>query len=428
MKKIFTILILSCLAVSLFIGIAGVQAKGPTEISFYLWDDPVYRQIVDAYNNSQKEIFVKATYLPATDYETKILTLLAGRVDMDCYMQKRVADMYPQNANGFIEPLDKLAKKYNVKFDAYKKYKDYISIDGKWLAIPFRGAGYYTYYNKKLFDKAKIPYPTEYVKKGQWTWSKFVEVTKKLSSGDGKQYGAVMYTWPVNTFLPAYQKYVNFIDANGKLDVDTPSVIYSMRIRRDLEKAKAIIPLAELKATKTHYSTAFYGGNVAMCLIGEWFPQFMAAGRDKNLLKDFTWKDWAITRIPCDTPNYSTSGIPTENHIYAGSKNKDAAFKFIAWAGGTAGAKVVAANGILPALVDNQVKTVLASVVPDKESIKYLSEDVPVFGAYTNKYGTKIETQVLNPLIEKYLTTDMSDSEFLGELDKQLKDVISSTP
>ncbi len=427
MKKLITVLLSVCWVLSCFIGISGVQAKGPTEISYYLWDDPTYRQIVDAYNASQKEIHVKATYLQAADYETKLLTLLAGGVNMDCYMQKRQADMFPQNSNGYIEPLDKLIKKYKFNIGADKPYMNDISINGKVLAIPFRGAGYFTYYNKKIFEKAGIPTPTELVKKGNWNWNKFMEVSQKLSTGDGKQYGAILYTWPVNTFLPAYQQKVDFITASGKVDVDIDSVLFSMRMRRNLEKSKAIIPLAELKATKTHYSQAFYQGNVGMVLIGEWFPQFMLAARDQKLLKNFTWNDWAITRIPCDSANYITAGASTFNHIYSRSKKKDAAFKFLAWAGGVEGAKVVAKNGILPAIVNDEVQNELTKVVPDMESVKYLSEPAPKFTAYINKYGTKIETQVLNPLIEKYLVSDMSDGDFMVELDRGLKEVVKSS-
>ena len=281
--------------------------------------------------------------------------------------------------------------------------------------------------NKKLFEKAGMPTPTDYVKKGEWTWAKFIEVAKKLSSGDGKQYGALLYIWPICTFLPAYQQRVDFITADGKIDVDINSVLFSMRMRRDLEKAKAIIPLAELKTTKLHYSKAFYEGNVAMLLIGEWFPGFMIAGRNQNLLKNYTWNDWALTRLPCDSQDYITAGAPTFNHIHSRSKKKDAAFKFLAWFGGPEGAKVVAQNGFLPAMINDEVEVELAKIVPDKDSLKYFTESVPRHAAYLNKYGTKIETQVLNPLIEKYLVTDMSDGDFLLELDKGLKEVIKST-
>ncbi|MGQ9779449.1 MAG: hypothetical protein ACUVRM_06175, partial [Bacillota bacterium] len=114
MKRFSTVLMLSCLVFSFVVGMTGVSTKSPTVITFYLWDDPTYTKIVEAFNSSQKEIFVKATILPAAAYETKLLTLLAGGMSMDCYMQKRQADMFPQFANGFIEPLDKYY--YCVKY------------------------------------------------------------------------------------------------------------------------------------------------------------------------------------------------------------------------------------------------------------------------------------------------------------------------
>ena len=51
--------------------------------------------------------------------------------------------------------------------------------------MPFRGEAYFTYYNKKVFEKAGVPTPETYVEKGEWTWDKFIEVAKELSTGDG---------------------------------------------------------------------------------------------------------------------------------------------------------------------------------------------------------------------------------------------------
>lgn len=182
MKRLSVLLLLTALVVSLLLAISGVQAKGPIEINFYSWDDPANKPIIDAYNASQKEIFVKATYLPSAEYETKISTLLAGGADIDCFMQKRQSDMFQEIVNGIIEPLDKYATKYKYNLEDIKAYSKQVTYGGKLVAIPFRGAGYYTYYNKKLFAAAGEATPTEYVVKGQWNWDKFQEVAKKLSS------------------------------------------------------------------------------------------------------------------------------------------------------------------------------------------------------------------------------------------------------
>ncbi|HYH03719.1 MAG TPA: extracellular solute-binding protein [Bacillota bacterium] len=398
----------------------------PVQVNYYMWQDPTFQPIVDAFNASQKEVFVKTTVMPSADYETKILTMLAGGADIDCYMQKRQTDMFQQSKNGFIEPLDKYIKKSKYDLKSIKSYTSQISVKGKVMAIPYRGAGYFTYYNKKLFAKAGIPTPTEYVKKGEWTWEKFIEVTKKLGSGDGQQYGALIYTWPQCTVAPVIQKNYMFINAKGKLNFDEKLLGFSIKMRRDLEKAKAIMSMAELKATKTHYSKPFYEGNTGMLLIGEWFPGMMMSARDNKLLQNYTWNDWAITRLPSNNPKYATMGACTFNHIYSRSKKKEAAFKFISWMGSTQGAKVVAKNGFLPPVVDEGVKAELSKVVPDAESLNYFIEPAPRYAQWYTVYGSRVEA-ALAGVMEKYLASNMTEKEFMTEFKAQLNQIIKTT-
>lgn len=425
MKRSVILMLLLGLIVTL---VPSVFGAGPIELNYYSWDDPANKPIVDYYNASQKEIFVKATYLPTAEYEAKIITLLAGGANIDCFMQKRQADMFAEVANGIVEPLDSYAAKAKYDLEAIRPYLSQVMVNKKLYAIPFRGAGYYTYYNKKLFAAANEPTPTEYVVKGQWTWDKFAEVAKKLSSGDGKQYGAFIHSWPQITLFPAIQEGVDFITPDGHVDINAKAVLYSMRMRKSLEKSKAIMSLSEQMATRMHYSTAFYNGNVAMVVMGEWFPGYLIKGRDSNLLKDFTFNDWALTRVPANNAQkYITMGVCTFNHISARSKKKDAAFKFISWMGSAVAGPTIAKAGFLPAVIDSKTMDVLAGSVPDKESLKYWTEKVPVFPQWFHKYGSKLETQALNPLLSQYLTTDMNDGDFIAELENQCKDIIKST-
>ncbi|TCL62069.1 multiple sugar transport system substrate-binding protein [Hydrogenispora ethanolica] len=424
MKKRSALLFL--MACALIVWLSGsISFAAPIEINYYMWQDPTYQSIVDAFNASQKEIVVKPVIVPSADYETKIVTMLAGGADIDCYMQKRQTDMFPQNKNGFIEPLNSYIKSAKYDMKSIKAYAPQITVKGKVLAIPFRGAGYYTYYNKKLFAKAGIPTPDQYVKKGEWTWNKFAEVSKKLASGDGKVYGGLLYTWPMLSVLPVVQKNNQFINAKGKVDIDSKVLAYSVKMRRDLEKSKAIISASELKATKMHYSKGFYDGNVGMLIIGEWFPGMMVAGRDQKLLKDYGWNDWAITRMPCNQSKYVTVGACTFNHIYSRSKKKAAAFKFISWMGSSEGAKVVARNGFLPPVVDAGVKAELAKVVPDTESLNALIDPAPRIAPWYSELGSQVEA-TLNVELDKYLATDMPETTFVNQFRAQLKQLAES--
>jgi multiple sugar transport system substrate-binding protein len=228
------------------------------------------------------------------------------------------------------------------------------------------------------------------------------------------------------TFFPASQGKIPFIDAKGKVRVDSKAISYCIKMRRDLEKAKAMMSVIEQKSTKTHYSKGFYDGTVGMLIIGEWFPGFMITGKDQNLLKGYTWNDWGITRLPCNSSKFVTVGACTFNHVARRSKKKDAAFKFIAWMGSTAGAKYVARAGLLPPVVDEGVKAELAKAVPDTESLKYWVESAPRIPplSYT-EYGSQVEA-TLGTELDKYLSSNMTESAFVQRLKVQLTQVVKS--
>ncbi len=401
------------------------KQAGPVTIIYYLWDDPSLKPLVDAFNASQSDIVVDARYIPSPDYETKITTLLTAKAEMDAYMQKRQSDMFAHYDNGFIEPLDDLLKKTGVDRSAIDSYKEAVTTDGKVVAFPWRGASYYTYYNKALFAKAGIPTPDTYVKNGTWTWAKYAEVAKKLSSGDGAVFGSSVYFWGSNQLLMEAQKMKPIIDTKGVINYDG-SILRWFQMRKQLEEAKAMWPLIDMKVTKTHYSKQFYDGKVGMLLIGEWYPGFMKSGRDQNLLQGYTWNDWGITRLPCDEKTYVTLGSPTFNHVTSYAKNKEAAFKFIAWMGGPEGAKVAAKAAVLPATVTPEVKAVLAEVIPDAQSLEYFTENKKVYPLLMTKYGSRIEAQV-NTMVEEYLLGKIPDAEFDARFNAGLKEIVATT-
>ena len=114
-------------------------------------------------------MFVDAKVIPAKDYESKIMTLLAGGTEMDAYMNKRSTDIFPMVDNGYAEPLDELIAAHQFDMTSLAGYKGAITIDGETYALPFRGEAYFTYYNKKVFEQAGAPTPDTYVEKGEWT-------------------------------------------------------------------------------------------------------------------------------------------------------------------------------------------------------------------------------------------------------------------
>jgi multiple sugar transport system substrate-binding protein len=215
------------------------------------------------------------------------------------------------------------------------------------------------------------------------------------------------------------------ISADGKPDYDG-AILRWLSMRKAMEENKSMWPLIDMKVTSTHYSKQFYDGQAAMLLIGEWFPGQIQSGRDQGVLAGWGWNDWGLTRLPCDVSPYVTMGAPTFSHVTSYSKNKEAAFKFIAWMGGPEGAKIAAKAGVLPAMVDAGVKQVLAEVIPDSQSLDYFVENKIAFPMAYNKYGSRIEG-LINTVQEEYLLGKIPDNQFDARLRSGLEEIIKTT-
>lgn len=397
---------------------------GPTEIIFYMWEDPTYIDIVNTFNESQDEVFVNAQILPNADYETRLTTLLAGGAKMDAFMQKRAVDMFGHYAAGHIEPLDNLIQQFGYDWDAISAYDAALTIDGSRVAIPFRGTTYYTFFNKALFDQHGEPYPSEYVRNNQWTWDTFAEVAQRVTGTD--HYGAQVHTWAILQQIPAFQRQMNFIDANGNIDLDETALDF-LQIRKNLEESGAMYPLLELLTSRTHYSTIFFENQASMLIIGEWFPGMLInAERQGNL--NFDYEQWGVTRLPSDLPSseYRSVGAPTFNHVHSRSQNKEAAFKFISWMGSSEGAEVVARAGFLPPLMTPGVEAILQDVLPDSDSFNSYIEKVEVFPPFYNKYGSRVNG-LIERMTQEYLAGNLSDDEFMELFYEQLEEIVATT-
>jgi len=427
MRKFYFLLIATLSALCALTGCArGAETQqGTVTIIYYTWDDVSIKPIIDAFNEAQDEIFVQAEYLPSPDYETKITTLLTGRAPMDAYMQKRQVDMFPHYQNGFIEPLDDLIASTGVNRTAVDAYINSVSVDGKVIGFPWRGAAYYTYYNKKIFAEKGVPTPDTYVKSGTWTWEKFAEVAQLVSSGDGRVYGASVYHWGSSQLIMQTQRRRSIISAGGNLDYDN-SIHRWLSMRKAMEENSSMWPLVDMKVTATHYSKQFYDGQAAMLLMGEWFPGQILSGYKQGVLAGWGWNDWGLTRLPSDSNPYVTMGAPTFSHVTSYSRNKEAALKFIAWMGGPEGAQVAARSGVLPAMVDAGVRQVLSESIPDSQSLDYFTEQKITFPMAYNKYGSRIEN-LINTLQEEYLLGLIPDNHFDTRLRAGLEEIIRTT-
>lgn len=401
--------------------------EGPVAVQLYDWEGSDTERIVEGFNASHDGIQIVHNRIPAPDYETKIMTLLASGMEMDVYMQKNQAHKFAHYGNGFIEVLDPYIEKFDIDMSGVAAYKGDLQIDGSTIALPYRGAGTYVFYNKKVFDAAGEAYPASYVENGTWTWKKYREVAGRLADGEGEVWGSFMAPWGGGWQVPAlWQSGAPVITDAGKLVYDPETVFKAFDNRKILESEKAQPGLTFIKVTKLHYSQAFFQGNLGMLIIGEWFPGMLNKARQENLLQNFTWDDWGITYLPCNESSYSSPGQSTFGHVASISKNKDAAFQALAYFGlSDEGAKLAAEAGLMPAMITPEVKEIMGGNIPDKESLGYFLGDFPRTNAAINKYSSPRDDMIGN-LMDEYLNMDMSKAELLSTFKKRLEEVVAS--
>ena len=426
-KALVTILILALAVSAVFAGGSkdASSSDGPVTIKYYVWEDAVHQPLIDAFNATHDNIQVKAEILPSSNYEMKLTTLLSGQVEMDAFMEKRQTDMFPQYKNGYIEPLNKYVVAGSPADDAVKAYESQVVFEGDILGIPWRGGSYYLYFNKKVFEEAGIPTPDVYVENGEWTWEKFGEVAKALTDPEKGTVGACLYIWANSSMHQASQNNQAFITPAGEIQIDD-SFHNALKQRKELEAAGALVKLTEMKVTGTHYSNLFYNGNLGMLIIGEWFPGQMTTGQNSGLLHGYTDKDYGITRLPCDTEVYTTLGASTNNHVTSYSKHKQEAYEFISWMAGPEAAAIAAEYGVLPAVVSDEVREIIAENMPDESSLNYFLEDRANFTPNFSEYGSRVET-FINSFVESYLLGNITDEEFDAKFLAGLEDILKTS-
>ena len=347
MKKLFA-LVLAVLMVATM-----ATAMAETTLKVAGWDittTPYYTAIKNGFEAANPDIKIEWVDLASQDYNIKASTMLSGGDTTDLYCVKELSDMQNWAKEGLILPLTDM-----IAADGYdlSKYAGmdacYVALhDGAQYALPFRADYWVMFYNKDLFDKAGVAYPTN-----DWTWDQYAAIATEVAEKTGA-YGTHYHTWLSAVANWAVCDGVNTL-ADGKYD----DLVYFYELYQKLEDEGVCMSYDELKASGLHYSGAFAQGNIAMMPMGYWYASTLI-----GYIKDGTASmNWGIAAVPHldGVAAGSSFGSPTGIAISKATQNKDAAWKFAAWMCSEEGAKAIAETGTRPAYVSEAVAAVMAA-------------------------------------------------------------------
>ncbi len=308
-------------------------------ITFMVFGDPgelaAYQTLVERFHARQTGIRVELIHIPGQgDYRQRLTADLAAGTPADVVLinYRRVAGLA---AKGALTPLDKyLAKSTVIHPDDFYPiaYKAFFW-EGQPMCVPQNISSLVVYYNKNLFDAARVPYPAP-----EWTWDDFLQTALALTrdrDGDGRmdEFGAGLE--------PTLMRLAPFLWQNGgypvsadRLGLIAPRSLQAVQWFVDLQVAHHVVPNAEEEQSEDSESR-FLNGRAAM---------YFNSRRVVPTLRAITAFDWDVAALP--RQQAPANILHADGYcLPAASRVKDAAWAFIEFANSVEGQTLVAATG-----------------------------------------------------------------------------------
>ena len=339
---------------------AATEAAGGDAVTlkWALWDASsitYYQPLIDAFKAEHPNVNIEMVDLGSTDYSTVLGTQLSGSgSDFDVVTVKDVPGYMTLVNKGVLEPLDDKIKEAGIDLSQYGGITDQVTINDSLYELPFRSDIWVLYYNKDVFDKAGVPYPTN-----DMTWEQYDELARKVTdtTPGSEVYGAHYHTWRSTIQLDGILDGKNTI-VGGNYDFTKP--YYEMVLKQ--QQDGVCMDYATLKTQGLHYSDAFAQGNVAMMNMGSWFIATLI-----NKIKSGEYTDctnWGMVKYPHaeGVEAGSTLATITALALPTSAPHKDEAWDFIKFVTGEKGAQVLAETGNIPAMTNENIVSAIASM------------------------------------------------------------------
>jgi multiple sugar transport system substrate-binding protein len=324
MKKLLFVLV----TVSLLLAACGggktpAASSGPVTISMMMWGDPaeldVWNQIVADFHKAQPNITVKVEVSDWDSYWTKLKTMLSANTPPDVFAMDAPLYLDYQSRGVLLNLQPYLDQNPNMLNDVYPQTLEaYKTADGMY-GLPRDFQTVVLFYNKDMFDAAKVAYPT-----ADWTYDDLRKAAKSLTTvgPDGKttQFGFYSDPWDMELIwseaIWAYGGDVINADHTKTL-IGEPNAMKAWQMLHDMMFVDKSWPTT---TTAGEYGgDPFLAGVAAMTTIGHWAVPGYADAKF----------NWDVAPMPKGPAGQATSVNSAGFVVGKASKSPDAAFEFL---------------------------------------------------------------------------------------------------
>jgi multiple sugar transport system substrate-binding protein len=327
----------------------GSDASG--DIRFLVFGEPAelqaFRNVVKEFRRIEPDISV--TLVEASDRDdliARVSTSFAGGQPPDLFLiNYRFYGQFA--ARGVLEPIQSRLDESEAfdEEDFYPQALDAFRVDGELVCLPQNISSLVVYYNRDLFREAGVSEPEP-----GWTWNDMVEKAIALTrdeDGDGNvdQYGLGVeptliriapFVWSNSGEL------VDDLERPKRFALDTPEAQQAVKAFFDLRSLHVVVP-SEEEIESEDDESRFQNGRSAMVL---------SSRRATPTFRTITDFDWDVAPLP---RHKEPAGILHSDAycMTTGSKNKDAAWRFMEFALGPEGQRITARSGrTVPSLIE----------------------------------------------------------------------------
>lgn len=243
-----------------------IRAAETVNLKWFMWtgspaEVDAWKHIAGMVTAKYPNIKIEFVTTSWPDYWTKLPTEAAGGTLQD------IISLQSLRTPGFadlFQPLTPFIQK--DKFDV-SAFDDSIigglTYEDGLRALPYDFGPEVIFYNKDMFDQAKVAYP-----KNDWTYDDFLAAAKALT-GNGK-YGFGAWPYP-DSWLPfALSDGATYLDKDGKADLTNDSLVAAFTKQCDLVHKLKYAPTIPSTKDTNYMQEQWMSGNVAMHVNGPW--------------------------------------------------------------------------------------------------------------------------------------------------------------
>jgi multiple sugar transport system substrate-binding protein len=391
------------------------EAAEPVEITYYTFSAaPNYLeqldQMIALFEASHPNIKVNVETAPFDQYFTKLQTLVAGGTAPDVF-ELNYENFVTYADKGLLLDLSPMMKAdTTLNPDVYsERANSAFSYNGMQLGLPATFSTVVLYYNKDLFDKAGVAYPSN-----DWTWADAVEAAQKLNDPANGVWGLYSGVQFWEFYKKAAQNNCKFFnDDKTEVTINSPECVETLQTMVDMVNKDKVVPSSADMAGQSD-GDMFLAGKLAMDVSGIWmFGSY----------KDAPFQ-WDIAMEP-GMANKATHFFANGVSAFAATKHSAEAYEWIKFfTSDPEMAKIrIAAGWELPALKDPTLfEDYLKQTPPTNRQVVIDSLEFAVVPPVIVRQSEMQDG--INKLLEQVMLGELTSQEALDQAKTLLEELI----